>query len=178
MKSLLSKLFGTAKKTSRPSVMQQNRARLQVEGLESRQLMSASPIAAPIAKPIMGPAMVSQPMAAQTTTPQKHSSGARTMAPASPLTYYARQILVNEMVAKNVLIGAIWNDAGNAAATIAYLLRYQRSLANAMSSLERAEPYYARLGYDESYFKAYVAQFRALDHMLVQAELYYWNRLS
>lgn len=165
MKNLLSKLFGASKKTSKPSLKQRNQARLQVEGLESRQLMSASPIAAPIAKPILAPALSAQPATFTSTAKVQvqHQASARQSVAYSPLSgeaYTAYQwarsyyvLITTRSVGESQLYGI--------------LLRLQ-SLENRMELLGQYERYYEGLRYNGSYFRAYEQMFYGWYHLTVQ----------
>lgn len=169
MKGLFAKLFGNARRTSRPSLTQRHQARLQIEGLESRQLMSASPIAAPLAKPILPPhalvQSITQPIAAQSTLDHQRTASGKP--PLSPLTY-------------NAYLGdqTAWGDNvflqfRRSSRSILLTLQQLNTAEKRMELWESMEPYYEHAGYDGRVFQHYVNEFNSYYHNAVR-EASYW----
>lgn len=167
MKSILSRLFGNSKKANRPSLTQRRQARLQIEGLEDRQLMSASPIAAPIAKPIMAPALahqaVTNPLSAQIQVQHQAIAKQSQSVAYSPLTGEAARCYLAGKTDWTLLHHM---SAGNVSAY--YILQNLQLWEKRMELLGQYERYYEGLGYNGWYFRACEKLFYGYYHLAVQ----------
>lgn len=172
MKRFISSLFGTSKKTSRPAAPHHNQSRPQIEGLEGREMLSASPIAAPIAKPISStPAMtqsISQPVSAQ---PTSHTAAAKGTAadPQKALTHFAYTCWYTAWADYNYLRQRRSNAA------IVMILKQLQQVESRMEDYERAEPYLEAYGYDGAAFHFYADHFHHDYHMAVAWASYWWR---
>lgn len=179
MKRLLAKLFGNSSNTSRPSLTQRHKARLQLEGLEDRQLMSASPIAAPIAKPVL----TSHALVQSVTGPPIQSGITRAQIQKNAATPHARAAPVSPMTIpafREVCWAAYWWNRLKTYSyhnnqLIANALNSLRSLENGMEVLTQYEVYYEAYDYDGAKFTQYRQDFYRFYTGAVHTALYWWD---